>query len=378
MRKLLPVVMLILAACQAQPSGYAPQPLPPLAQPAGRAAQAWPAVAPLSPPDGLRPCCAFGYNLRASLLGIPVPWYQLSNVLDANHTGVHHYNNQPLYTLATLVGINGEHNGMVYTRRGGFIDIAHVRDTADNTFYLFTRIYPRLGSGWRLFYSEELGLRRIQLKAFTRPHTTAERYTLAAWLAGHLAFQLAQWHEIAQWYGFQSVKGFSEEISAFSPEDLYSNLLGARLAINVILHGHAGSPEKYNAAMGSALHDALIRLGAVSEAETKRQFHEVDGIWWNSKRRVPDKFLVLNRNYDLSDSRFPTPVPFEKIPPYRLTMPETVAGYRLSALGELQIYPGSEMHGLKTPAHFYTPSQFPALAEKAKYADQIQLQKLNK
>jgi len=50
----------------------------------------------------------------------------------------------------------------------------------------------------------------------------------------------------------------------------------------------------------------------------------------------------------------------------------------LSALGELQIYPGSEMRGLKTPAHFYTPSQFPALAEKAKYADQIQLQKLNK
>ncbi|OWA85706.1 hypothetical protein BV377_29140, partial [Klebsiella pneumoniae] len=43
-------------------------------------------------------------------------------------------------------------------------------------------------------------------------------------LAGHLAFEIALWHEIAQWYGFQSVPGFSEEISAFSPEDLYSNL----------------------------------------------------------------------------------------------------------------------------------------------------------
>ena len=65
-------------------------------------------------------------------------------------------------------------------------------------------------------------------------------------LAGHLAFEIAQWHEIAQWYGFQSVPGFSEEISAFSPEDLYSNLLGARLAINVILSGHGGSLEDYN------------------------------------------------------------------------------------------------------------------------------------
>ncbi|TDS97674.1 uncharacterized protein DUF4056 [Rahnella sp. BIGb0236] len=346
--------------------------------PVESAARVGPVARHLTAPESLRPCCAFGYGLRVRAIGVPVPFYQIGNVLSAGSLGTHHYNDSALSAVKSIVGLSAEKSGLIYTRRGGFIDIAHVRDTADNTFYLFTRIYPRLGSGWRLFYSEELGLRRIQLKAFTRPHTTAERYTLAAWLAGHLAFQLAQWHEIAQWYGFQSVKGFSEEISAFSPEDLYSNLLGARLAINVILHGHAGSPEKYNAAMGSALHDALIRLGAVSEAETKRQFHEVDGIWWNSKRRVPDKFLVLNRNYDLSDSRFPTPVPFEKIPPYRLTMPETVAGYRLSARGELQIYPGSEMHGLKTPAHFYTPSQFPALAEKAKYADQIQLQKLNK
>lgn len=89
-------------------------------------------------------------------------------------------------------------------------------------------------------------MRRVQLNAFTPPAGVRQRYQLAAWLAGHLAFEIAQWHEIAQWYGFQSVPGFSEEISAFSPEDLYSNLLGARLAINVILSGHGGSLEDYN------------------------------------------------------------------------------------------------------------------------------------
>lgn len=65
-------------------------------------------------------------------------------------------------------------------------------------------------------------MRRVQLNAFTPPPGVRQRYQLAAWLAGHLAFEIAQWHEIAQWYGFQSVPGFSEEISAFSPEDLYS------------------------------------------------------------------------------------------------------------------------------------------------------------
>lgn len=332
----------------------------------------------LTAPESLRPCCAFGYDLHVRAIGVPVPFYQIGNVLTVATLGKHHYNDSRFAAVKNIAGLSEEKSGLMYTRRGGFIDIAHVRDTADNTFYLFTRIYPRLGSDWRLFYSEELGLRRIQLHRFTPPSSPAERYTLAAWLAGHLAFQLAQWHEIAQWYGFQSVAGFSEEVSAFSPEDLYSNLLGARLAINVILQGNAGTTEKYNAAMDIALRDVLVKLGAVSEAETGKKFHEIDGDWWNSKRRVPDKFLVLNRNYDLSETRYPTPVPFERTAPYQLVMPAKIGGYSLSQLGQLQIYTGNDMRGLKPPVHFYVPSQFPALAEQAKYADQIQLQKLNK
>ncbi len=37
-------------------------------------------------------------------------------------------------------------------------------------------------------------------------------------------------------------------------------------------------------------------------------FQRIDGDWWNSRRRVPDKFLVLKRNYDLQENRLPTPV----------------------------------------------------------------------
>jgi hypothetical protein len=62
-------------------------------------------------------------------------------------------------------------------------------------------------------------VRRVQLNAFTPPAGVRQRYQLAAWLAGIWPSK-SQWHEIAQWYGFQSVPGFSEEISAFSPEDL--------------------------------------------------------------------------------------------------------------------------------------------------------------
>ncbi|WBM70298.1 DUF4056 domain-containing protein [Buttiauxella sp. WJP83] len=346
--------------------------------PIEQARRVWPVAQNLIAPESLRPCCAFGYDLQVRAVGVPIPVYQIGNILTLGTLGQHRYNDSALGAVKNIVGLSEEKSGLIYTHRGGFIDIAHVRDTADNTFYLFSQIYSRLGQDWRLFYSEELGVRRIQLHAFTPPASMVERYTIAAWLAGHLAFQLAQWHEIAQWYGFESVPGFPEEISAFSPEDLYSNLLGARLAINVILHGNAGSVDSYNKAMDKALHKALVQLGAVSKAETERQFRAVDGDWWNSKRRVPDKFLVLNRNYDLSENRYPTKVPFENTQAYRLEMPATVAGVTLSQLGELQIHTGSDMHSLKAPERFYLPSQFSELAEQAKAADQIQLQRMNK
>ena len=40
---------------------------------AAQTVSAWPTMPPQSLPKGLRPCCAFGYNLHAELLGMPVP-----------------------------------------------------------------------------------------------------------------------------------------------------------------------------------------------------------------------------------------------------------------------------------------------------------------
>lgn len=346
--------------------------------PVEQARRVAPVVGHLVAPESLRPCCAFGYDLNVRALGVPIPVYQIGNVLTLDTLGHHHYNDSALAAVKDLVGLNDEKSGLIYTHRGGFIDIAHVRDTADNTFYIFSKIYPKLGQTARFFYSEELGVRRIQLNEFTPPASMVQRYSLAAWLAGKIAFELAQWHEIAQWYGFQSVPGFSEEISAFSPEDLYSNLLGARLAINVILKGHAGSVEAYDKAMDVAIKQALVGLGVVTREETEKKFREVDGDWWNSKRRVPDKFLVLKRNYLLSDARLPTPVPFEKAVPYRLHMPPQISGFRLADLGELQIYKGHNMERLPVPDGHYSPTRFQALADGARAADKTQLDRMQK
>ena len=356
--------LLLLALCVVSRS-YAmlPVPLDLATQATVRATRAWPAMPPQPLPKGLRPCCAFGYNLHAALWGISVPLYQLDNVVSAEHLGQHQYNDKMLAGLENLTGLSRENNGILYTTRGGFIDTAHVRDTADMT----------VGQLFTLDLDSELAQRRVVFNAFTPPSDPAERYTLAAWLAAHLAFQVAEWHEIAQWYGFESVPGFSEGISAFSPEDLYSNLLGARLAASLILDGQTVSQGVYEAAMGTALTQALTHLGAQSPAITRFHFDMLNGHWWNSQKRVPEKYLVLKRNYQMGDNRLPTPVPGERTTPQRLMLPHRWHGMALNALGELQLWPTTDMAHLPLPARYYTQVDFPVLAASAQQADRHQL-----
>ncbi|WP_241898918.1 MULTISPECIES: DUF4056 domain-containing protein [unclassified Erwinia] len=331
--------------------------------------QAWPVMSPLPAPEGLRPCCAFGYNLHAQLLGIAVPFYQLDNVMTPDSTGYHHYNDSLMRGLINLMGIGDEHNGIIYTSHGGFIDTAHVRDSADMTVYLFSQLQARLGQTFRLQLSDELARRQIQFRAFTPPPSAKQRYALSAWLAARLAFQLAAWHEIAQWYGFESVPGFPEGVSAFSPEDLYSNLLGTRIAVALILTGQTASREQYDSAMAQGLHEALIQLGGQPASATRFHFDMLDGRWWNSRRRLPEKYLVRQRNYSVSDQRFPTPVPGEQAKPWRLSLPHRWQHYRLEQLAQLQLLPGKQMARLARPKLNYRAADFPRLASYAQRSD---------
>lgn len=238
---------------------------------------------------------------------------------------------------------------------------------------MFSQIYPRLGESWTLKLSDELASRQIVFKPFTPPVSTEQRYTLSAYLAAKLAFQLAAWHEIAQWYGYQSVPGFSEGISAFSPEDLYSNLLGARLSMTLILQGRAQSLPLFSQSMEDILPTALEQLGANTKQQTRTMFDRIDGLWWNSYQRVPEKFLVLTRDYDTSDNRYPL-MPLQMVPTesLRLSLPNEYQGYSLQELAQFRLLPTSKMAHLPTPQTYWTVADFSTLSEAAKQQDQQQ------
>lgn len=373
--RLLLAFSLLLAGCQAPPLENRPFNAANLRGPATVASQVWPVIARLPAPQGLRPCCAFGYNVRAKVLGIPVPGFKIGNVIAADDSGQHHYNDRVLSTLSTLTGLNREHDGIIYTLRGGFIDLAHVRDTADNTLWLFSQIWPRLGQAYTIRLDDELGQRVIRLWPTPPPTTALARYNLAVSLAAQLAYQLAVWHEVAQWYGFESVPGYSEGVSAFSLEDLYSNLLGARLASDLLNHGGASTLRQYQHSMAQVIPQALAQLEAVSPQQTRFHFDMLDGRWWNSRCRLPDKFLVRQRNYLTGAQRYPTR-PAERVPMLWLTLPDSVNGHPLSDFARLEIWPGNNMKQLpapKSPRIFYQFADFATLAQQAKEVDRRRL-----
>ncbi|HEX3851415.1 MAG TPA: DUF4056 domain-containing protein, partial [Polyangiaceae bacterium] len=79
-----------------------------------------------------RPCCALAADMALHLGSAHVPII-IGGVVSAQSVGRHAYSKDGELT---------ENNGLVYTRRGGFIDVAHLRDNADTAAYLALRLRP--------------------------------------------------------------------------------------------------------------------------------------------------------------------------------------------------------------------------------------------
>lgn len=259
-------------------------------------------------PRALRPCCAFGANLKVAVGRVPVPGVELGNLVDLAHIGSHRFDNGYLSLQSDDPRgfVDDEHNGLIYTCRGGFIDLAHVRDNADNTLALaFTaaRLLEKGGSGEvpPQGAAIRIRLRPVPPAAIAR-HGRAE---IAIALARWVAYQLSVWHEIATYYGYASLAEWPEKISAFSPEDLYSNELGARIASGIVMTRGARSDLEYGVSMDAWLQRALVRLGAVSLEDSQRAMRAVDGAWFDSNRRIPDWKLVMRRNFDIGPRLVP-------------------------------------------------------------------------
>jgi hypothetical protein len=98
---------------------------------------------------------------------------------------------------------------------------------------------------------------------------------------------------------------FSEKASSFSPEDLYSNMLGIKIAGGIIRSREARTDQLFNASMGEWMRMVFERLDALPTESGKGAARYVDQVWWDSERRVPHKALVLRRNFGIGPEIVP-------------------------------------------------------------------------
>lgn len=270
------------------------------------------AATALPPPQSLRPCCAFGTGLKVAVDAVPVPWFQVDNVVEAGALGTHNYDNgsSPIGTDDRAGVFASEKNGLVYTCRGGFVDLAHVRDYADWTVYLASEIDRHAASGGVIALPPEGGDRYLVVQPLPPSRLTrATRRATVIDLARYAAFNLSIWHELATGSGWASFQMFPETASTFSPEDLYSNAIGTRIAADILFDDRADGEGEFNAAMTERLPATLAQLGAIDKDGTHAALAGVDGTWWDSSQRLPSEMLVKVRNYAYASPLRPWLVP---------------------------------------------------------------------
>ena len=255
------------------------------------------------PPRIIRTCCGFGVEIGIA----GVPFAKKTDITSRDIMGTH-----------TFLGGKTEKNGIIYTRRGGFLDMGHLRDCADWTAYLYNLIKTsQTNPAFRnMELRNEGGAKSLKIIV---PNDFTDDQIIA--LAGKISYDMSLWHEISTWFGASYIPLVPEKFSSFSPEDMYSNLMGVHLGMRAIR-----SNLDYNEAMTNELSKMLDSLESVNtEAETFDAMHRVNEVWYTNTKKYPNNKITLKRYLELDPNLAPWLVPgYEsQLPPYILQKPES-------------------------------------------------------
>lgn len=299
-------------------------------------------------PLSLGLCCAMGgcasgpQTPRMRLGSIPFPGpFTLYSVADPHALGSHRYEGW----MDRHDGPNELDRGILYTRRAGFLDLSHMRESMDIVKYAHDRILERLANGkGGLFHVEWADTRYdvcVKIPAWWDQTTEADRAEIsreaAIRQAQRLTIVIGSWHELGTWYGQMTVPPFSEKPSAFTWDDPASHVVAAIVAGNALRD--TGTP--WNAAATKALADQLAALEVADIDYESRAVEQVHGRWWwggTAIRRDLDTGLANNIKMPWLVTGLEGSMPQGEI---GLPLPVlgTVAGRELRDLFEVQVVP---------------------------------------
>lgn len=189
--------------------------------------------------------------------------------------------------------------GIFYTLRGGSIDMDHLRGMADLTRWTYIRAKSTIEDGKHSFSvgpAFEWTTNKVELTypdnwtALGLSEKERIAHEAALIIAPAVAYNSGIWHEMITWKGTHFMLIEPEHTSAFSWDDLYSNLTGVELAMTAIRNGHLEVSD-YNQTMTQLIEDEMQRLGVVSKEQTRTITQSVRGSWYGSGK-------LMKRNMD--------------------------------------------------------------------------------
>ncbi|MBN2269975.1 MAG: DUF4056 domain-containing protein [Sedimentisphaerales bacterium] len=232
---------------------------------------------------------------------------------------------------------NEEKNGIIYTCKGGHIDIAHLRKGADWTAFLAERTLEQLKNHKAKFsfklYEPSRYFVQVRYPENWRVLPENEREEISREvsikLGQYFSFIGCTWHEILTWFGYRPFVLYPEFASSFSWEDTYSNLLGTHIA-GIALRD---TEREYDDAVTVALLSEIESLGPQSRKVAMRASEQVRGKWFSGG------FLFLinmrGRNLDIGlDDGFVTPWLVPSLDECPGAQPEDYPVPNLDCLGE--------------------------------------------
>lgn len=218
---------------------------------------------------------------RARLGALPFPGATtLFAQCGAADVGAHHYSGPLDRPFSASEGARG----IVYTCRAGFLDMAHLREAVDWTWYLHARASELLdqGGGVSTFTYDrtefELSVSTPAAWSSIPAHLRRDVLEEAAVRIGQRAAYFVQtWHEIESWYGLRTVFFVPEDRSAFTWDDSTSHLVGMDIAGRII----RSRPADYDAAAAAEIRRTLEDLGAVPASRVEAAAMAVSMHWWS-------------------------------------------------------------------------------------------------
>jgi hypothetical protein len=200
-------------------------------------------------------------------------------------------------------------NELIYTAKAGYIDLGHLRESADRTRYLFEVCHEKILSGQSEFTFTIIEPAEYHVSITYPAHWNQLSLEAKQRIGREVAVALGQrfahlstiWHEIVTWYGYASTGLLSEKASSFSWEDGYSDLLGTKLAAEVLRE----NTKPFDDGMTDIISRELAKLDPQPVETAKKATDIIDGKWFSG--RFP--FLSMKRrNFDVGfDDGFISP-----------------------------------------------------------------------